>query len=526
MTLSRRRFIVSSASAVPLGILAGSARADDIPPALANAKAQFYNFLRAMAQDSGLAPQQNVVLNSTILPFDIAADTPFYNEELFRQYADRTFSGGVEKLQADSAAFLAARFSSQYRAVMNVATAQIDQNHPEIQNSMADLREQQRKATTALTTKLNQFDQEWGAIAVSRGLKPDTLDYNMQYATWLGQVRFSDQIQSFTDDIDRINAQIDATRRRVYTTGEIAALDNLANLSQSYNIARPWTANVERSYMRQGTPLTELFLSDPRRVVPAMFDASPLVFPVGDLIAFLSGNGLRDFNTGTYSSQLDETARSWTASGGGGFLGWSFGAGGSGSSSWSRSISKMSSVDISFKNLSEYLADRSAWFNPGVLQDKQINDLVKTRPELNKLQYIAVSLILGRGTTLILKFAEAVNNSDWSKSSFSANGGVSLLGFSFGASGGSSSSSYSISASGGGTTVTIQDDEKVCRVLGVRVEPFLKPTLQPSPESVNRLMLETPELREEIKAVRQGKESYLDFQNKRVKQQMRKEKQP
>jgi hypothetical protein len=42
-----------------------------------------------------MAPQQKVILNSTIMPFEIAADTPFYNDELFREYADRRFSGGV-----------------------------------------------------------------------------------------------------------------------------------------------------------------------------------------------------------------------------------------------------------------------------------------------------------------------------------------------------------------------------------------------------------------------------------------------
>jgi hypothetical protein len=156
---------------------------------------------------------QNVILNSTILPFDIAADTPFYNDELFREYADRTFLGGVEGLQANSAAFLAERFSSQYRAVMSLVTAQIDQNHPEIQNSLADLKAQQKAATTALTTKLNDFDVEWSKIYTSRGLVVDSVVYNMQYATWLGQVRYSDQIQTYTDDLDAINSQIDATRR-------------------------------------------------------------------------------------------------------------------------------------------------------------------------------------------------------------------------------------------------------------------------------------------------------------------------
>src|ERR1700679_1462357 len=100
--ISRRKFLATSSAcaAVPFFGAFQPMLADNTPPpALVNAKAQFYNFLKTIA--SGLANQQNIVLNSTILPFDIAADTPFYNEELFREYADRTFTGGVEGLHAD-----------------------------------------------------------------------------------------------------------------------------------------------------------------------------------------------------------------------------------------------------------------------------------------------------------------------------------------------------------------------------------------------------------------------------------------
>jgi hypothetical protein len=520
--ISRRRFLVTSAgcaASLPLSGLFRFVRGDDIPPALANAKAQFYLFLRSIVEAEGMTRAQNIVLNSTILPLDIAADTPFYNDELFREYADRTFIGGVEGLQANSAAFLAERFSSQYRAVMNIVTAQIDQNHPEIRNSLEELRLQQKQATQALTAKLNDFDVEWARIATSRSLQPDTIAYNMQYATWLGQVRYSDQIQSYTDDLDGINAQIDAIRRKVYSASEVAALDNYGNLSRAYNVARPWTANVERSYKSGGTPLTELLLADPRNWAPAMFDSSPLVFPVGDLIAFLSASGTHSFDTSSASYHLDSTQTSWNASGGGSFLGWSLGGSGGGSSSITHSMSKLHSLSISFRNVSEYLADRSAWFNPGVLQDPSILKLVKDRPELNKLQYIAVSLIIARGTKLVLKFSEGVTASDWSTSSFSANGGCSFLGCSFGLGGGGSKTSYTVDTSDNGTTVTIEDGEKVTRVLGARVEPFLQTVSQQPPQALHLLFKGEPSLKLDIGAVQSGKMSYLDFQKRRLEVQ-------
>src|SRR5467141_3550953 len=100
--ISRRTFLVASSAFAALPALEFVPRvfADDIPPALVHAKAQFYNFLRTFVQGEGLGQDQNIVLNSTILPFDIANDTPFYNDELFRAYADRSFTGGVEGLHA------------------------------------------------------------------------------------------------------------------------------------------------------------------------------------------------------------------------------------------------------------------------------------------------------------------------------------------------------------------------------------------------------------------------------------------
>jgi hypothetical protein len=399
---------------------------------------------------------------------------------------------------------------------MNIVTAQIDQNHPEIEHSLEDLRARQDRATQALTDKINSLDEAWSVIAQHRGLQVDTVDYEMQHATWAGQVRYSDQIQTYVDNLDRINAQMDATRRRVYKPSEIAALDNYGFLSTAYNVARPWTPNVERSFRASGTPLNEFILADPRKLVPAMFDSSPLVFPVGDLVSFLSAVGVRGFDTIHQESSLSTSSSSWLASGGASFLGWSIGGGGSGSSSMTRSSTKLSSIDIHFDNLSEYLADRSAWFNPGVLQDPEIYDLVKTRPEINKLQYIAVSLIIARGTRLSLKFSEAVNNSDWSQSSFNANAGASFLGFSFGASGGSSRSSYSVTTSSDGTSVTIQDGPQVARVLGVRVEPFLHGMSAAPPHALNFRIEELPQLKEDLKALQTGRTSYVQFQKNRI----------
>lgn len=58
--------------------------------------------------------------------------------------------------------------------------------------------------------------------------------------------------------------------------------------------------------------------------------------------------------------------------------------------------------------------------------------MLKGRPEFDNLQYVAVTLLLARGTSLTLNFSKAVNSSNWSKQSVSGSGEISFMGFGFG----------------------------------------------------------------------------------------------
>jgi len=175
----------------------------------------------------------------------------------------------------------------------------------------------------------------------------------------------------------------------------------------------------------------------------------------------------------------------------------------------------MMSFDVGFKNIAEYFVDRSAWFNPGVLQDQEVLKLVKDRPELNNLQFVSVSLICARGLKLQLHFSEAVTASDWSQSSFNAHGGASFFGFSIGGGGGSSRSRTNIAVDTAGTTVTFQDDDNVVRVLGARVESFVAPTIR-GPIDTNTLLNSDPSVRAAFGEFSRGLKSYLDLQKEKI----------
>ena len=148
--------------------------AADVPPALADAQARFYSFLVDIANGQGVTSAQRLVINSTIIPFDIVSDTPFYNEELFRQDADRTSSGAVGSIEGSTVVSQAPRFRSQYRAVLTIAAAQIDQNHPEIRHSINELHNQLSAAITRLVNKNNEIENAWVQVAAARHLTDPT----------------------------------------------------------------------------------------------------------------------------------------------------------------------------------------------------------------------------------------------------------------------------------------------------------------------------------------------------------------
>ena len=149
-----------------------------------------------------------------------------------------------------------------------------------------------------------------------------------------------------------------------------------------------------------------------------------------------------------------------------------------------------------------------------MLTDPKTIKLVKDRRELGNLQFVSVSLLVGRGLTLNLHFSEQVNSADFSQSSFNASGGVSFFGFSFGGGGGRSQTSSTIKVDASGTTVTFQDGDNVARVLGARVEPFV--TAPSQPQNLNALVGRDQALGHALKEFESGKLNYKDFQKDKL----------
>lgn len=504
---------VAASCALPRGL-----RAEDLPAPLADVQKQYYNFMRGLLLSPN-AGEPLLVLNNTITPFDADPNTPYFNQHLFRMYADQTFSSSASSFITPGAMNQSGRFSSLYRDVISIAASQVDQNHPEIAQVVTDLQSRRSAAQRAFNAKDQEFTEQWQQIAASRGLQEGTREYALNYLKWLEDVRYVDQMADYSTEIDRLNSQITAVRRSKYTTSEIALLDNLDALSSSFDIARPRYAQTELDQAASGERLTDIMLADPKRTPAALFDRSPLILPIADLRSFLTNEGSRTFDSSRESRQISSGSESWFASGGASFFGWQVGAGGSGSSSYRRDVENSVSLNISFKNIQEIYIDRGQWFDPGVLQDPAVLALVRNLRQLESLKYAAVSLFVGRGLTMSLELKDSASAADWATQAIRGRGGASFFGFSFGASGGRDRTSQNFTSSATGAKITFADGDAVIRVLGARVEPLVQPPRQFSLQSLG-LRQGLTEAPGRVEALTQellsGRITYMDFQKRRI----------
>jgi hypothetical protein len=463
----------------------------------------YYSFLFDLLKRPGV--EDKLLVNGTINSFDIAQDTPFYNEGLFRNFADRVFMGSPQGL---GPANRADRFSTHYEQIVRIAASTIDQKHPDILDRVSVLSRELDTQTGKLGDKIQAIEGKWQEICAHGGPKPTDPDYDLRHIAYLESVRYADQVQVYSDNIDSLISQIDATRRAVYSQSEQTLLDTVNDLTQTKKVARPRRPTLER-----GRKVDEITFADPTVRIEAICDISPSAFPMGDLVAFLKNTGSRALNISKTTVAQRKHDSQWSVGGSARYsiFGISIGGGGggSGASGYQQDISKLASLDISFENIDDIGVDRDMWFNPGVFQNADLAKMLGNIGGIDRLQYASESLVLARGLKLTLHFDSQLSDSAWSKETINGSGGVSVFGFSFGGSGSSETHDFSSTISGDKKSVTFADDSQLTRLLGVRLETFWTP---------KRVLLRNgeiamaPQVKSAFDAYMEGKIGLLDFQ--------------
>jgi uncharacterized membrane protein YgcG len=441
---------------------------------LPNALDIFYQNLIELCQANGFNDNTDrLVLNNTITSFDIAEDTPYFNEGLFRRFADRVYTKGSDELAPASQAD---RFSFIYDRLLKTVAVQIDQRHPEIAGKLQELRGVLDRETTKLTDKITDLEAQWDRLARSRGLKADTPNYDLQQIKFFEQIKYVDQINVYSNRITDMVIRIEQVRRAAYTPAETLFLNTVAEMTDSKKISRPLRPSFERTTVESRN---DLFWADPKRNPESLCDISLPLYPLGDLQNFLKAQGTRQpfsvTKTSTVTRHHDEA---WGASAGGSISFFGIGIGGSGSggggSGFTNTVSTADGLMIGFENIDEVLIDRGYWFNPPLFDNADLAKLLYAQPDVNRLRFAAASLIICRGLSLSLTSSTDIDDNTWSHQNIAASGGVSFMGFRFGGSGAKQVNDYTVSVSGDKRTVTFKDDSKLCRLLGVRLVDFAK----------------------------------------------------
>jgi hypothetical protein len=462
----------------------------------------FFSFMIDLA-DHYTAGKQKMLINNVITAFDISQDTPYYDAGLFRNFADRVY---MESPQTLGPANRADRFSLHYEQIIRVAASKIDRNYPQIKPDIDALRRELNDESNQLNSYLKKVADDWADIAQHMGIKPGDKDYEFKFINYLEGIRYADQVNSFTIDIDNTLGEMDAVRRAVYTTSEQILLDNLNEFSLTKKVARP-----RRPYLEREQKCTEATFADPTVRVESICDISPSAFPIGDLVAFLKTDPAippKTLKIDKKSVAKYQHDKEWGAGGSVTYAFFSIGANASGSSSYIQNISQTSGLEVGFANIAEYYIDRDLWYNPATFADPNLQKLFATIPGLDRLQYASISVIIARGLRIKLLFESEVDTTAWSKQSFAASGGVEVFGIGFGGSASYSTYDYSFEMATDRRSVEFIDDPQETRLLAVRVEPFIveKPT-RGGPANPD------PKLRKAWDDFRAGKISYGEIQN-------------
>ncbi|HUQ35190.1 MAG TPA: hypothetical protein VM144_02315 [Aestuariivirga sp.] len=470
-----------------------------------NALDLYYSFLYEIVGQNGFTEKQKLLVNNTISPLDIAQDTPYYNEGLFRNFADRVF---LKSPQSMGPANRADRFSMHYEAIVRIAASKLDRKYRDIVSEIEGLQNRMEAQTEKLANVILKINEQWQRVATGSGIKPEDPTFELRYLNFLESVRYADQVDQYTQNIDMLVSTIDAVRRAKYAPEEQILLDIINQLSKTRKVARPKRATFERTVR----DVTELTFANPTIRVESIMDISPAMYPLGDLVRFLQLPGKRSMSISKDMVAAQQHDKSWSAGGSASYKFFKIGGNGSGSSSYREDIKKTAGIAISFENIAEYLVDRELWFNPSIFQHEKLAPVISKIPGVERLEFVAVSVIIARGLTLQLTFDSSVKTESWSKRSFAASGGASFMGFGFSGSGSNSSYDYNLDVSADGKTVTFQDDPQLSRVLAVRLEKLLD--IEAARLAVNTdTDMEMAAPNTPLGKFLKGKMSYFDLQN-------------
>ncbi len=476
---------------------------------LPKALEQYYKELTELV---GLRDEQPILLNNTITTFDIVAGAPFYTEGVFRHFADRKFHTSPKDL---GSSIQSDRFSFEYERALRLATTQIDGTiNSDVKDKIDAYNNEIKRVNRDLLNFEKKIADDWQEIADKEKLTPEMPRYELRRINYLETILYADQKKGFTEEIEDYLRQINTLRESAYTPSQQKLIRSLDELSETYKIARPWNTSFERDFPNS----TVLTFADPKVRIKALCDISAAIYPSSNLVMFQDREGeARKISVEQNTTHNELHTRTWGVDGSVSFS--AFGiriggdGGGSGESSYKRNFKSLTSFEMDFAGIDEIYADRGIWFDPSLFNSQELKPIFDKIPGARDLEFVALSLIIGRGLTLTLKFSEELNTEEWSRKVFNGRGGVSIFGYSFGGSGSTTRYDYDFNLSENKKSVEFKDDAKHCRLLAVRLERIYQPSKVDNPQN-RPLWSEAANIA--LSALMSGKISLTSYQNLKI----------
>lgn len=434
----------------------------------------FYDFVKQLFP---VHPNDRIGILGTALTYDIHKIARLYNDYVVRAFADRTVT--VSPIAAQGAGDRADRYSERFVEMLGLILAGLD-----VEMSPADQAQVDRHqaAIDAISTDrdawLTQIDVDWNAAMVRLGIDPSKIDtdeatrnrYYLEHTLFLTQRHYDERLNGangFNTRIRDRELKIRSIRLRAFPDDDTRQIYNLYDYYLQARIIRPKRPELEIKYKWD-----EFTIQDPRFFsMPAVFDIGPGVDSIIDPRAILTGKGARGYAVDTNHKETHAHDRDWNVSGSGSYMWFIRGDINANSASHFRSsISRIRSISVGLEYAGELQIVRDNWFASTIFDTKRVKDYLKNAPILaRKLSMLTTGLLIGRGLTLTLQFADASDVHEWGSSTAGGSGGVSLFGYSFGGGGGGTTSFDNHTIDTAKQTVTFKDSSDVCRLLGVRV---------------------------------------------------------
>lgn len=443
--------------------------ADDLN--LPNVLNQYYTFLKKTISQTS----DRLFLFNSVTPFDIYAESPLYNENVFANHANIVIGTSPAIVDESQGISLNDSFSKYYGDVMRTAAAKIERTHltPENWTEIADLENDidhlRSKSRTIELELAKAWETHWTAL----GLKPDTLEYDLQKIDFHN---FSGAATQLADIFNDILVKL-TTIQEIKETAVPQEYRDLIRISvyirsKEYKMYRPYRPQLEFDGDVTYWELAKLLAT--AKNVTALKDLvqeSEQIYPFADL-KLMFKDAQRSFEIGKQHSSLEEHDKDWSVSGSGRrFSLFKTSLSASYKEEVEKSVKSTSKISIGFKAIHDIRVNRREWYDESLFDLDVVKDVLRSNPKLARnTRYVITSMILGRGSYTEFTFDQKEHYQKMTDFKSQVSGKATVGFISFGVAGHYHQYDFKQENDSASQKITFKDGETVCRILALRYQ--------------------------------------------------------